>query len=388
MSEKPQIGSQEHRDRRKEESGRVALVGAAVNLILSAVKVVTGIIGNSQALIIDGIHSLSDLMTDILVLLASHHASHGPDENHPYGHGRFETAATLALGAFLVLVAGGIMWDSIERLSHAGDAQTPTAIALYAALFSILANEALYWYTIFVARRIHSELLRANAWHHRSDAVSSIVVLVGVAGAMLGHGWLDLAAALIVGGMVAKIGWDLGWGAMRELVDESLEEDKVELIRHIIRSIPGVSSLHMLRTRRQGHEAMADVHVQVEPRISVSEGHMIAIAVEERIKAGVEEISDVTVHIDPEDDETMPPCKGLPLREEVESRLEKAWGKFDCLGRQNRILLHYLGGKIDLEVFFPLACYQGQEAAAALRKKMQEALRGDPDFGKVRLYFG
>ncbi|WP_457673479.1 cation diffusion facilitator family transporter [Thiolapillus sp.] len=388
MDETPQIGSQEHRDRRKEESGRVAIVGAVVNLILSAVKVVVGVIGNSQALIIDGIHSLSDLLTDILVLVASHHASHGPDENHPYGHGRFETAATLALGTFLVLVAGGIMWDSIERLSHAGDAATPTAIALYAALFSILANEGLYWYTILVARRINSELLRANAWHHRSDAVSSIVVLVGVAGAMLGHGWLDLAAALIVGAMVAKIGWDLGWSAMRELVDESLEEDKVEQIRRIIRDIPGVSSLHMLRTRRQGHEAMADVHVQVDPMISVSEGHMIAIAVEERIKAEIEEISDVTVHIDPEDDETMPPCKGLPLRDKAEARLREAWRELGCLGKEERILFHYLGGQINLEVFFPLSCYQGEQAAAELQQQMQEALNDHPDFGEVRLYFG
>ncbi|WP_456448934.1 cation diffusion facilitator family transporter [Thiolapillus sp.] len=388
MSEAPLIGSQEHRDLRKQESGRVAIVGALVNIILSAVKVIVGIIGNSQALIVDGIHSLSDLMTDILVLVASHQASHGPDENHPYGHGRFETAATLALGAFLVLVAGGIMWDSIERLFQAAHTQAPKAMALYAALFSILANEALYWYTILVARRINSELLRANAWHHRSDAVSSIVVLIGVGGAMLGHGWLDLAAALIVGAMVAKIGWDLGWGAMRELVDESLEEDKVEKIRHIITRIPGVSSLHMLRTRRQGHEAMADVHVQVNPRISVSEGHMIAIAVEEQIKAEIEEISDVTVHIDPEDDETMPTCKGLPLRGEAEKILQEAWKTLDCLGRQENILLHYLGGKIDLEVFYPLDCYISRKAAESLQNAMQQSLRNYPDFGEVHLYFG
>ncbi|WP_419630013.1 cation diffusion facilitator family transporter, partial [Thiolapillus sp.] len=330
MTDIPQIGSQEHRDLRRSESGRVAVVGAVVNVILSVVKVVVGVIGNSQALIVDGIHSLSDLMTDILVLVASRHASHGPDENHPYGHGRFETAATLALGAFLVLVAGGIMWDSVERLMRGGDAQSPEAIALYAALFSILANEALYWYTIVVARRINSELLRANAWHHRSDAVSSIVVLIGVGGAMLGHGWLDLAAALIVGAMVAKIGWDLGWSAMRELVDESLEEDKVDEIRTIIRNIPGVRSLHMLRTRRQGHEAMADVHVQVAPWISVSEGHMISIAVEEQIKDNIEEIADVTVHIDPEDDETAPTCKGLPLREQALETLQEAWGELEC----------------------------------------------------------
>ncbi|HDK37864.1 MAG TPA: cation transporter, partial [Thiolapillus brandeum] len=274
MSKTPLIGSQEHRDLRRDASGNVAIVGALVNVVLSVVKVLAGIFGHSQALIVDGIHSLSDLLTDILVLVASHHAAHGPDEAHPYGHGRFETAATLALGAFLVLIAGGIMWDSVERLMDPENGQAPEPIALYAALFSILANEALYWYTIIIARRINSELLRANAWHHRSDAISSIVVLVGVGGAMLGHLWLDLAAALIVGFMVAKIGWDLGWGAMRELVDESLEEHKVEQIRAVITGIPGVSSIHMLRTRRQGHEAMADVHVQVAPWISVSEGHM------------------------------------------------------------------------------------------------------------------
>ncbi len=384
----PEIGSQEHRDLRRQASAKVAVVGALTNVVLCVAKIAAGILGHSQALIVDGIHSLSDLLTDILVLVASRHASHGPDENHPYGHGRFETAATLALGAFLVLIAGGIMWDSAERLMHGGATQAPENIALYAALFSILANEALYWYTMLVARNIKSELLRANAWHHRSDAISSIVVLVGVGGAMLGVLWLDLVAALIVGFMVAKIGWDLGWGAMRELVDESLEEEKVGQIRNLITAIPGVSSLHMLRTRRQGHEAMVDVHVQVTPWISVSEGHMISIAVEEQIKASVEEISDVTVHIDPEDDETAPTCKGLPLREDAVKKLGEAWKGLDCPDWEERILLHYLGGKIDLEVFFPLHCYGNAERAGQLHSKMTQALKNYPEFGKVQLYFG
>ncbi len=384
----PEIGSQEHRDLRRQASAKVAIVGALTNVVLCIAKIAAGTLGHSQALIVDGIHSLSDLLTDILVLVASHHASHGPDENHPYGHGRFETAATLALGAFLVLIAGGIMWDSAERLMRGGATQAPENIALYAALFSILANEALYWYTILVARNIKSELLRANAWHHRSDAISSIVVLAGVGGAMLGVLWLDLVAALIVGFMVAKIGWDLGWGAMRELVDESLEEEKVGQIRNLITAIPGVSSLHMLRTRRQGHEAMVDVHVQVAPWISVSEGHMISIAVEEQIKANIEEISDVTVHIDPEDDETAPTCKGLPLREDAVKKLAEAWKDLDCPDWEERILLHYLGGKIDLEVFFPLHCYGNAEMAGQLHSKMAQALKNYPEFGKVQLYFG
>ena len=384
----PEIGTQEHRDMRSRESGRVALVGAVANVLLCAVKIIAGIIGHSQALIVDGIHSLSDLMTDVLVLFASRHAAHGPDDNHPYGHGRFETAATLALGAFLVLVAGGIMWDSIERILWNPSEQAPAPLALYAALFSIVLNEALYWYTIVVARRINSELLRANAWHHRSDAVSSIVVLIGVGGAMAGLIWLDMLAALIVGFMVAKIGWDLGWGAMRELVDESLEEEKVEQIRAAITHIPGVSSIHMLRTRRQGHEAMTDVHVQVAPWISVSEGHMISIAVEEQIKNEVEEVSDVTVHIDPENDEESPTCKGLPLREEAMPLLQQAWKDLDCLGSESRILMHYLAGRINLEILFPLHCYSNPESAKSLQQQMQTALKNYPQFGKVQLFFG
>jgi len=388
MSTPHPIGSQEHRDARRDASARVAVVGAIVNLVLSLVKVVVGVVGHSQALIVDGIHSISDLLTDVLVFIAARHAAHGPDEAHPYGHGRFETAATLALGAFLVLIAGGIMWDSVERLNRPEGLLAPEPIALYAALFSILANEGLYWYTRAVARRIKSDLLMANAWHHRSDAISSIVVLVGVAGALLGHLWLDLVAALIVGFMVAKIGWDLGWSAMRELVDEALEEEKVEQIRRAIFSVPGVRSIHMLRTRRQGHEAMADVHVQVRPWISVSEGHMISIAVEESIKAAVEEITDITVHIDPENDEEQPTCKGLPLRETVEAELRRAWGPLGCLEQGERILLHYLAGRIDVDVLFPLSCYQDEAHARQMETAMREALAAHAHYGRVRLFFG
>ncbi len=384
----PERGTQAHRDQRRDASARVAIVGALVNLLLSGVKMVVGVMGHSQALIMDGIHSLSDLLTDLLVLVASRHAAHGPDEEHPYGHGRFETAATLGLGAFLVLIAGGIMWDSIERLLKGDETTPPEFMALYAALFSILSKEALYWYTRTVARRIESDLLMANAWHHRSDAVSSIVVLVGVGGALLGFTWLDLVAALIVGVMVAKIGWDLAWGAMRELVDEALEEEKVSAIRHAIMDLPGVSSIHMLRTRRQGHEAMADVHVQVAPWISVSEGHMVALAVEERIREAVAEVTDITVHIDPEDDEEQPSCKGLPLRREIENELREAWRPLRCLGRQERILLHYLAGTVRVEVFYPLACFESEARARELQQRMEAALADKPYYREVRLFFG
>jgi len=385
------MGGHHHHDHlqaRGAESRRVALVGAVVNLLLAVVKISIGFSARSQALIVDGIHSLSDLLSDILVWYAASHASHGPDEQHPYGHGRFETAATLALGGMLVLVAGGIIWDSIERLFVSDELWQPQPLALYAAGFSIVANEALFWYTLLVSRRINSDLLRANAWHHRTDAISSVVVLVGIAGTLLGFIYLDLVAALIVGIMVAKIGWDLGWGAMQELVDASVDEETVVRIRQIINDIHGVRSIHMLRTRRQGHEAMADVHVQVSPWISVSEGHMISMAVEEQIKQGVDEMTDVIVHIDPEDDEHAPTCKGLPLRDQALEELKEAWQHLDCLGREQRILLHYLSGKIEVQVFFPRVCCQDEQQVTALQESMAGALKDRPYFKGVVLYFG
>lgn len=378
----------EHLQARGAESRRVALVGAVVNTILAVVKITIGITARSQALIVDGIHSLSDLLSDILVWYASSHASHGPDEQHPYGHGRFETAATLALGGMLVLVAGGIIWDSVERMFLSEELWQPKPLALYAAGFSIIANEALFWYTLLVSRRINSELLRANAWHHRTDAISSVVVLVGIAGTLMGFVYLDLVAALIVGIMVAKIGWDLGWGAMRELVDSSLDEETVGRIREIIADIGGVSSIHMLRTRRQGHEAMADVHVQVSPRISVSEGHLISMEVENRIKQGIAEMTDVVVHIDPEDDEEAPPCKGLPMRHQVLQELQEDWQHLGCLGQEQRILLHYLSGKIHVEVFYPNSCYEDAQTVETMRESMLQAVKDRCYFEDVTLYFG
>ncbi len=378
----------QHLQERGAESKRVALVGALVNLLLAVVKISIGFSARSQALIVDGIHSVSDLLSDLLVWYAAGHASHGPDEKHPYGHGRFETAATLALGGMLVLVSGGIIWDSVERLFVSEELWQPKPLALYAAGFSIVANEALFWYTLLVSRRINSDLLRANAWHHRTDAISSVVVLVGIGGALLGFVYLDLVAALIVGIMVAKIGWDLGWGAMQELVDASLDEETVDRIRQIINDIHGVRSIHLLRTRRQGHEAMADVHVQVAPWISVSEGHIISMAVENRIKQGIDEMTDVVVHIDPEDDEQAPTCKGLPLRDQALQELREAWQHLGCLGQERRILLHYLSGKIQVEVFYPKSCYQDAQTVDAMRESMLKSLEDKPYYKDVTLYFG
>jgi cation diffusion facilitator family transporter len=375
------------RTQRGRETRKVALVTGLVNLLLSIAQVAIGMLANSAALIADGVHSASDLLSDILVWFAARHAAQAPDADHPYGHGRFETAATLGLGGLLVIVAAGIVWAGFERLFDPAQ-PIPGQIALVVAAVGIAAKESLYWYTIAVAKRLNSDLLKANAWHHRSDAISSVVVLIGVGGAVLGFAYMDAIAAIIVGLMVIKIGWDLGFAAMTELVDTALDEEQVHEAERVIMGIDGVRSVHMLRTRRHGAEASADVHVQVPPRVSVSEGHMISQAVEDRLIDRVDAITDVTVHIDPEDDENAPTCRGLPLRADATLALEQAWQAEHALPTQYALRLHYLSGKIDVEVVLPLASYADQAATALLRARMQEATRDLAWMGDLQILYG
>jgi len=372
------------REQRLQAVTRTSLVGAVVNLVLSALKVSAGVLGQSYALIVDGIHSLSDLLSDALVWIAGRQASQAPDQEHPYGHARFETLATLILGMLLAAVAIGIGWDALQRLFKTETLLQPGGIALVAALISILAKEWLYWFTLGYARRVGSEMLRANAWHHRTDAISSIVVLVGVVGTLLGLDYLDAIAAIVVCGMIAKIAWDLIWEAIRELVDTGLRPDRLKVVRDTIRAVGGVRNVHMLRTRRYGGSASADVHVQVDPKISVSEGHMITLLVEKRLKNEVDEVVDVTVHIDPEDDERATPCQGLPPRSEALARLDTLWSGIPGAGRRDRTVLHYLHGQIDVETFFPLNRYRDDvDQAQRLAKRLREALAGDAVFRQV-----
>ncbi|WP_462320396.1 cation diffusion facilitator family transporter [Halochromatium sp.] len=363
-------------------------VGAVVNLLLSVVKIAAGWIGQSHALIADGIHSLSDLLSDALVWLAGHKAAKGPDAEHPYGHGRFETVATLALGFLLIAVAIGIAWDATERLFEPHALLRPEPIALYAAGVSILVKEALYWYTRAYGLRVRSDLLMANAWHHRSDAISSIVVLIGVAGTLAGLPYLDSVASVIVAVMIAKIAWDLGSDATRELVDTALSPERLREISQIIRRSTGVRDVHMLRTRTIGGSASADVHVLVDPDISVSEGHAISVLVQQRLMETIDRMSDVTVHIDPENDETAVPTKDLPMRTEVIERLDQHWSQIPEAMTRKRLVLHYLDGAITVDVFFPLRTYTDKPAARQLRERLRTALEDDPCFADVRVYFG
>lgn len=342
------------RDVRLHEMTRITLIGAVLDSLLGVFKIIIGYLANSQALIADGIHSLSDLATDAIVLYASKHAHQEADDNHPYGHGRFETVATVVLGVALIGVAVGIGYDAVFRLTHNTLISTPGAWALTIALISVVSKEAIYRYTMIVAEKHNSNLLRANAWHSRSDAISSIIVVTGIVGSMYGYWYLDSIAAIGVALMIAKIGWDLLSSSMQELVDTSLEPERVEAIRRTILSVDGVETLHVLRTRRMGADALVDVHIQVDPELSVSEGHYISETVRTRVIQNISEVSDVMVHIDPEDDELLGEHAHLPLRHELIKKLESAWQHIEASQEILHINLHYLNNKIHVEILLPV----------------------------------
>lgn len=362
-------------DERYRAMRKVTLVGSAVDLTLGVLKLIFGFLANSQALIADGVHSLSDLATDFMVLFAAKHGSRDADETHPYGHGRFETLATVALGIALIAVAAGIVWDAVDRLFHPEELLEPGIWALVVAIVSVFSKEWIYHYTMGVAKKLKSSMLKANAWHSRTDAISSIVVVIGVGGTMAGLEYLDSIAAVLVGAMIAKIGWDLAWDSVHELVDTALEPERVELIRREILAVGGVRELHMLRTRMMGGEALVDVHVIVDPKLSVSEGHYIGERVRKRLIDEVEEVTDVMVHVDPEDDEKMKPSLGLPSRSWTRTRLEERWEAFPLAQKIERIVLHYLDGKLEVEVCFPLAAQPtSDEERTQLRSMRERAL--------------
>ena len=369
------------------EIRKVTIVGAMINVVLAVVKVWVGYVGHSQALIADGIHSFSDLVTDVLVLIGAKHGSKDADEDHPYGHGRIETAATVVLGAILILVGGGIIVDAYNRLVVDAPTQAPHLLTLLIALLSVLSKEGLYHYTRLVAKRLRSNLLHANAWHHRSDAISSVIVIIGLGGALLGWPHLDAVAAIVVAIMIIHIGWKLGFHSVQELVDTALHPERIDAIRQAILCTPGVRYLHMLRTRKMGGDALVDVHIQVDSKLTVSEGHLIGEKVRETLLTEIDEVTDVTVHIDPEDDETSRPSAMLPPRQQITDQLQQSWQHLPQAKSIKDIRLHYLKGSIEVELTLPLKAMKDIESAQLLTSQYAQVADRHAEVRRIRVLF-
>jgi cation diffusion facilitator family transporter len=279
-------------------ASRSTWVSVAVNLVLTSMQIVAGVLTKSQGLIADGIHSLSDLVADGVVLLANHDSQKDADADHPYGHHRYETAASLVLGALLLAVGVGMLWSAFLKLEQPESVQTVHAAALWVAGGALVAKELLFRYMLAVAKRVKSSMLVANAWHARSDAASSLVVGLGIAGNLAGYPILDPIAAAIVGFMIARMGWSFGWDALHDLMDRAIDEAESSAIRETLVATPGVRGVHDLRTRKMGDMIVVDGHIEVDAALSVEAGHDIAVEARNRVMQR-HRVLNVMTHVDP-----------------------------------------------------------------------------------------
>ncbi|MBR6864600.1 MAG: cation transporter [Bacteroidales bacterium] len=290
---------------REKEIYKVTLVGSAGNLALLVFKFVAGVLGHSAAMVADAVHSLSDFFTDLVVLLFVRVSARPQDESHDYGHGKFETLATLFIGLALVGAAIGIIVNGAVKFAGWLDGETlpiPGKLALWAALASILVKEILYRYTVIRGRALDSQAVVANAWHHRSDALSSIGAAIGIGGAiLLGERWavLDPLASIVVGGMLMKVAWDLLKGSLGELTDQSLSADEEQEIIDIITASPDVTEPHNLRTRRIGNRIAIESHIRMDGSLPLETAHEQASAIERRLKERFGPETLVTLHMEP-----------------------------------------------------------------------------------------
>jgi len=279
-------------------ASRSTWVSVCVNVLLSSLQIIVGTIARSQGLIADGIHSLSDLIADFVVLIANRHSSKEPDLEHPYGHQRFETAASLILGGLLLIVGGGMLWSAIIKLEHRADIPSVHITALWVAMVALISKELLFRYMLKVATKVKSSMLVANAWHARSDAASSLVVGAGIVGNLMGYPLLDPIAALIVGLMVGKMGWEFAWGALNDLIDASADDEEVAAIRSTILETQGVKSAHDLKTRKMGDLIIVDVHLDIDANLTVGQGHEIALDARNNVMKR-HRVLNVMTHVDP-----------------------------------------------------------------------------------------
>ncbi|MBE7941806.1 MULTISPECIES: cation diffusion facilitator family transporter [Ramlibacter] len=279
-------------------ASRSTWVSVAVNLGLSALQIAVGVLAKSQGLVADGLHSLSDLVADFVVLFANRHSQKAADEDHPYGHQRFENAASLVLGLLLLAVGAGMLWSAVLKLEQPETVQPVHVVALWVAGAALVAKELLFRYMLAVATRVKSSMLVANAWHARSDAASSLVVGLGIAGNLAGWPILDPIAAAIVGFMVARMGWSFGWDALHDLMDRAVDDEEVAAIRRTLEETPGVAGVHDIRTRKMGDLIVVDAHIEVDATLTVEQGHDIAVAARDRV-LGRHRVLNLMTHVDP-----------------------------------------------------------------------------------------
>ncbi|GAA3950720.1 cation diffusion facilitator family transporter [Allohahella marinimesophila] len=356
---------------------RITLIGMVLDLALGAAKIVVGTIGHSYGLIADGIHSLSDALSDVLVLVLAHVAGKAPDDDHPYGHGKFETVGSVLMGSLLIGVAGALAWDSVMRLLYATHLQEPEWPVLVVAAISIVSKEWIYRATRKVGEEFRSDLIIANAWHSRTDAFSSIAVLLAAGGAMAGVLWLDIVAAIVIAVLVGHVGWRLSLSGLRQLVETAVPEESSLAFSRTAEAVEGVEGLHFLRARAVGAETLVDVHIQVAPYASASEGHHIGVLTTRALRNAHPEIADVTCHVDIEGNNAelkqrmsvhkkyLAAADKLPDRRQIESKVREQLAEYDDQLVLERLQLHYLNHQVEAELLIRINASSPAMTAAA-----------------------
>ena len=360
---------------------RVTWLGLFANLILAIAKGFIGTIAHSSALIADAGHSVSDLLSDSITLWAVHMAGVPKDKNHPYGHGKFETVGTFIIAIFLLLTGVGVAWHVLNKIDTP---EVPETAALWMAGIAICFKEALFHVTRMVGRRSGSRVLLANAWHHRSDAISSVAALVGIGGAQWGIPLMDPIAGVLVAGLIIKTGIDIGYESIRELTDETVEEEVISELGHILAEIDGVDHFHEMRARRMGPQLLVDLHIEVDSMMSISAAHQVAERVRLRILDELPAVNEVLVHVDAEDDFVeskggIEETKDIVLmrpQTEIESDVKKILTEIPEIQGITHIYCHYLNQELTVQVNILLdeemQIRDAQKIASKARMKIEE----------------
>ena len=367
-----------HLEDEKHAATRVTVIGMVLDAVLGFLKMVVGTVFHSHALVVDGIHSFTDVASDLMVLAVMRVSRQAPDDDHPYGHQRIETFGTLLMGSLLIAVGAALAWENVQLLFAAESVLTPGWPVLLVALLSVLGKEWIFRYTRKVGKAIRSDLIIANAWHSRTDAFSSAIVVLSTIGAMLGYLWLDALAAVVVAGIIIHVGWTFSWSAIKELVDTGLSVEDTDRLLAIASDIDGVRDVHELRSRRMGDDILLDVHLVVRPDVSVSEGHQVGMRVVGAMRKELDNIRDINFHIDAEDDESYHPTSALmPSRETIQAAIHQV-APTAPIG--NRLRLDYLKNRVHIELF--LNPDEDNFDIVGLR----EQLSGYPWFGSLRVW--
>ena len=358
----------------------VTWLGLIANLLMAIAKGFVGIISHSSALIADAGHSFSDLLSDMVTLWAVRMAGIPKDENHPYGHGKFETVGAFFVALMLVFTGIGVAWHVLNKMNSP---EVPGTSALWMAAIAIAVKEALFHLTRMVGRRSGSRILLANAWHHRSDAISSVAALVGIAGANWGIPMMDPIAGVLVAGLIVKAGIDIGYESLRELTDEIPEEEVIIELEKILADVKGVDHYHEMRARRMGPHLLVDLHIEVDSMMSISAAHQVAERVRLRILDKIPAVNEVLVHVDAEDDfieeeggESSRDIVLMRPQREIEADVKKVINEIPEITGVTHIYCHYLNQNLSVQVNIMLdtemRIIEAQKIASTARMKIEQ----------------